>query len=784
MAEKKKTKKNEKKSGNKYLLIFWGIFSAIIFIIFLIFFLLKVGAIGYIPPIEELQNPKNKNASEIYSSDMVLLGSYFSQKENRISTTYSELSPYVVEALIATEDERYLDHSGIDGKAMARVFFKTVIMQNKNAGGGSTISQQLAKQLYSPPSKTFADRMVKKLNEWVIAVELERLYTKEEILTMYLNQFDFLYNAVGIKTASQVYFDTTPDSLKIEEAAVLIGMCKNPSLYNPKKYPENTKNRRNVVLKQMEKNSFITEAQYDSLKTLDLVLKYNKVDHKEGLATYFREYLRQMMMAKEPVKKNYAGWQMQKYYEDSLQWQKNPLYGWCNKNQKLDGTNYNIYVDGLKIYTAINSRMQRYAEEAVQEHLGEYLQPRFFNEKKGKSYAPFTQKLTTEQVNGILKRSKKQSERYIMMKKNGATEAQIDSAFKEKVPMTVFSWEKGSIDTIMSPSDSILYLKHFLRCGFMSMDPYNGQVKAYVGGPDYRYFQYDMVTSGKRQVGSTIKPFLYTLAMEEGYTPCDLVPNVSQTLIDENGKKWTPRNSNKNRAGEMVTIRWGLSQSNNNVTAYLMKQFTPQTFVKLMQSFGITSKLDPVVSLALGPAEISVKEMVASYTTFVNKGIRVEPIYVTRIEDKNGNVITNFIPEMNEVISAETSYKMIDMLSAVTNGGGTAVRLRYRYKIEAPMGAKTGTTQNNSDGWFMGFTPSLVSGCWVGGEDRSIRFDRMADGQGATMALPIFALYMQKVYADKNLGYKEDEKFDIPAGFDPCKTDLTKQSSNEFVDID
>ena len=750
----------------KFLLYFWGLYVFFIALVFMLFYLIKIGFIGYLPAIEELKNPKNKNASEIYASDMVLLGSYFQEKENRMEVAFNDISPNVTQALVATEDVRFRSHSGIDGKALFRAVFKL-----GRAGGGSTITQQLAKMEYSPSSASFLDRSVKKINEWVIAVELERLYTKEELLEMYLNKFDFLYNAVGIKTAAQVYFNTTPNKLKKEQAAVLVGMCKNPSLYNPLRFPDNALNRRNVVLNQMRKANYIDKQECDSLKALPMELKYNKVDHKLGLATYFREYLRQIMMAKEPDKSKYASWAEQKYYEDLWQWENNPLYGWCNKNQKNDGKSYNLYSDGLKIYTSINSRMQQYAEEAVREHLADYLQPQFFKEKQNKATAPFSRHLTTQQVTDIMNRSKKQSERYRKMKETGASDAEIDKTFNEKVNMTLFSW-KGSIDTIMSPMDSIRYLKHFLRCGFMSMDPFTGQVKAYVGGPDYRFFQYDMVTTGKRQIGSTIKPYLYTLAMQEGYTPCDKVKYGPQTLIDENGTPWTPKNADKYKdvnVGDMVSLRWGLSKSNNWITAYLMKQFTPTALAKLMHSFGIKSKLDAVVALCLGPAEVSVAEMVTSYTAFPNKGMRVNPIFVTRIEDRNGNVIAIFTPEYNEVISPETSYKMLDMMQAVTKGGGTAVRLRYRYNFTAEMGGKTGTTQNNSDGWFMGFTPELVSGVWVGGEDRAIHFDSMVEGQGAQMALPIWALYMKKVYEDIKLGYTQTAKFDIPVGFNACK---------------
>ncbi|MBR6311210.1 MAG: transglycosylase domain-containing protein, partial [Paludibacteraceae bacterium] len=657
------------KSSNNYgvfLIIFWALFALLVATVFGVFFLIKSGAIGYLPPIEDLKNPKNKNATEVYSADMKLLGNYFYGKENRIDVNYSEISPYMINALIATEDARYLSHSGIDGRALVRSVVKRGIFQQKSAGGGSTITQQLAKQLYSRPTQNFFQRLLQKPNEWVIAVELERLYTKDEIIAMYLNKFDFLNNAVGIKSAAKVYFDTTPADLKIEEAATLVGMCKNPSYYNPVRRPERTEARRNVVLDQMCKGDYITQEQCDSLKQIPLQLKYQKVDHKFGLATYFREYLRQVLMAKEPNRRNYASWQYQKYHEDSLQWKNNPLYGWCNKNKKANGDYYNIYVDGLKIYTTIDSRMQKYAEEAVAENL-KTQQKTFFAQKKGKSYAPYSKDLSEEQVRDLLERAKKQSGRYNNMKSVGCTAEEIDKAFETPIPMTVFSWDSPTLtkDTVLSPMDSIRYQKHFLRCGFMSMDAHTGYVKAYVGGADYRFFQSDMVTSGKRQVGSTIKPFLYTLAMEEGMSPCDLVPNVAQTLVLEDGRTWTPRTDANCRVGEMVTIRWGLSRSSNWITAYLMKQFTPEALVRLMRSFGIRSQLDPVVSLALGPAEISVEEMVGAYSTFANKGLRVTPMYVTRIEDNNGNVLATFLPEVNEVVSEETSYKMVNMLRGV-----------------------------------------------------------------------------------------------------------------------
>ncbi|MBO8459547.1 MAG: transglycosylase domain-containing protein [Bacteroidetes bacterium] len=766
----KETKKEvEKKSKGKkiFLGVFWGLFLVGILTAVLLFWMITKGWLGYLPDIDELQNPKNKYATEVYSADLQLLGRYFYSKDNRVGVNYADISPNVINALIATEDERFMDHSGIDGRALMRVLIKTAFLQQRSAGGGSTITQQLAKQLYSPQADNIFERALQKPNEWVIAVELERLYTKQEIITMYLNQFDFLNNAVGIKSAAQVYFNTTPANLSIEQAATLVGMCKNPSYYNPVRHNERTRERRNMVFHQMVKADFITQAECDSLQQLPLELDFHRVDHKLGLAPYFREYLRRIMTAKEPKESNYASWQQQQYLEDLDDWNNNPLYGFCNKNKKADGTPYNIYSDGLRIYTTIDSRMQQYAEEAVNEHMQE-LQEKFFKEKKGRSYAPFSRHLTQEEISSIMTRTKRQSERYWGMKREGATEAEIDSAFNTPVEMEVFSYN-GMIDTIMSPMDSIRYHKYFLRCGMMSIDAKSGYVKAYVGGPSFEQFQYDMATRGRRQVGSTIKPYLYTLAMEEGMWPCDKTIYQPITLMDANGIPWSPRNSDSKAddlIGKEVTLQWGLTNSNNWISAYLMSLYTPESFVKLLRSFGMRGPIDPVVSLCLGPCEISVAEMVDAYTAFPNKGIRIEPLYVTRIEDRNGNVIASFTPKTHEIFSEETSYKMITMLRNVIDHG-TGVRVRYRYGLEMPMGGKTGTTQNNSDGWFMGFTPSLVTGVWVGGEDRAIHFDRISDGQGASMALPIWALYMKKVLANPETGYSPMEEFDIPEDFNP-----------------
>ena len=761
----------------KVVKILWIFIALISLVCVFIFFSIAKGWIGYMPPVEDLENPNYKFATEVFSEDGKVLGTYSYSKENRVFVGYNDLSPNIINALIATEDVRFAEHSGIDAYALTRAVVKRGILMQKNAGGGSTITQQLSKQLYSPSADNVMERLFQKPIEWVIAVKLERYYTKEEILTMYLNKFDFLNNAVGIKTAAFTYFGCEPKDLKIEEAATLVGMCKNPSLYNPVRYNERSRGRRNVVLDQMRKAGYITEAERDSLQALPLKLKYNRVDHKEGLATYFREYLRGVLTAKKPDKANYRGWQMQKYYEDSLDWENNPLFGWCEKNTKKDGTKYNLYTDGLKIYTTLDSRMQQYAEDAVTEHLKE-LQGYFFKEKKGAKKAPYTFRLTQEQVDEILGRAMRLSDRYRIMKKAGATEAEIKKAFDTPEEMSVFSWE-GEKDTIMTPMDSIRYYKFFLRAGFMSMDPRSGHVKAYVGGPNYHYFQYDMAMVGRRQVGSTIKPFLYTLAMENGFSPCDEVRHVEYTLIDENGKPWTPRNANKKLIGDMVTVKWGLANSDNWITAYLMSKLNPYNLKRLIHTFGVRNRdIVPSVSLCVGPCEISVGEMVSAYTAFPNKGIRVAPLFVTRIEDNDGNVLATFAPEMQEVISVSSAYKMLVMLRAVVNEG-TGGRVR-RLGVKADMGGKTGTTNYNADGWFMGFTPSLVSGCWVGGEDRDIHFDTMLHGQGASMALPIWTKYMVKVLGDKSLGYDENETFQLPEGYDPCKDDVNLEGDTHI----
>ncbi len=746
--------KEKRKNIRKFI---WGAFGLGTLALVLIFTFISMGWMGYLPDIDELQNPINKSATEIYSADMQLLGRYYRGKDNRVPINYNEIDQNVVNALIATEDARFYGHSGIDVKALFRAAFG--VLTRSNAGGGSTITQQLAKQLYSPGAGNIFQRALQKPIEWVIAVKLERMYSKEEIIAMYLNQFDFLNNAVGIKSAAQVYFSTTADNLSVEESATLVGMCKNPSYFNPVRHNERTRDRRNVVIDQMRKAKLLTKEETDSLKSTPLTLKYQRVDHKEGLAPYLREYLRMVLTAKKPSKSNYASWQKQLYEDHKWAWDNDPLYGFFEKNKKSDGSKYDIYTDGLKIYTTIDSRMQRYAEEAVNEHM-RTLQGQFFREKRGRSHAPFASALTSGEIDKIMKNSMGQSERYRKMKKAGSSAGEIESSFNTKTEMRVFTYD-GWVDTVMTPLDSIRYQKHFLRCGFMSMDPMNGHVKAYVGGPDYSAFQYDMVTAGRRQVGSTIKPYLYTLAMEEGMSPCDYILNDEITLNTSSGP-WTPRNASNKRKGEMVTLHWGLKESSNWVSVRLMAQFSPEALAKLIHSFGVKGHIDPVLSLALGPAEISVAEMVDAYTAFPQKGIRVEPLYVTHIEDGNGNIVGNFTPQMHEIFSANTAAKMIYMLRSVIDEG-TGGRVRRVYGLNMPMGGKTGTTNNNSDGWFMGFTPKLVSGVWVGGEERSIRFDRMAQGQGAVMALPIWALYMKKVLNDSSLEYKTSDNFDVPA---------------------
>ena len=760
--------KNSGKVAGAVFKWLWILFGAGIVILFLVFFAISKGWIGRMPSVYELENPIDKFATQVISADGELLGTYSYSRENRVWVDYDELSPAVVDALISTEDVRFQKHSGIDFKALCRAVVKRLVLRQRNAGGGSTITQQLAKLLYTEHvASNSLQRMLQKPIEWVIAVRIERYYTKEEILAMYLNKYDFGNNAIGIYTASNTYFGKEPSQLNTAEAAMLVGMCKNSSLYNPLRRPELTRDRRNVVLSQMRRAGCITKNEMDSISNTELVLNYHRVDHKLGLATYFREYLRGVMTAKKPVRKNYRGWQMQQYYEDSLDWAENPLFGWCNKNvNQSTGKPYNLYSDGLKVYVTIDSRMQKFAEEAVDEHLRNYLQPTFFKVKGKGATAPFSNNLSRAELESIMTRAMKQTERYRTMQAAGCSEEEIRKEFDKPREMSVFSYS-GYRDTVLSPMDSLRYLKFFLRTGFMSMEPVTGYVRAYVGGPDYRQFQYDMVTTGRRQVGSTIKPYLYSLAMESGFSPCDKVVNQTQTILTEDGRIWRPKDEGKEMLGQMVTIKWGLSRSNNNITAFLMSKLSPYEFKNILHEFGLRNRaIEPVPSLCLGTCDVSVAEMVSAYTAFPNKGIRTSPLYVTRIEDGDGNTLETFTARSNEVISEETSYKMIDMMRAVVTEG-TGLRARNYYRGD--MCGKTGTTDNHSDAWFICYTPELVTGCWVGGEDRDIHFDSMQFGQGSRMALPICGLYLQKIYSESSgLNYSSAMRFDVPEDFNPC----------------
>lgn len=749
----------------KHLIWFWSIFAGTIALIILLFILLSSGALGEMPSFNDLENQKNQLATEIISDDNVVLGNFFN--ENRTAVNYNQISPNIINALVATEDVRFYNHSGIDVKGLGRVAIRTVLMGDKTAGGGSTITQQLAKLLFHNASENIWSRSLQKLKEWVIAIKLEHNYSKQEILAMYLNKAPFIYDAYGIKAASQTFWSKNCDSLKIEEAATIIGMLKNPSLFNPIKRPKITEERRNVVLLQMQKAGHISKAEFDSLKQIPLQPKFSRADHKEGPAAYLREYIRITMSQSKPKLENYPSYGYQAFKEDSLEWVTNPLYGWINKNFKVDGTPYNLYNEGLKIHTTINSQLQAYAERALTEHLKTDLQPKFFKEKRNQVRAPFSYKLTNDEYNSIIRRSIRSSERYRSMKRRGLSDDAITIQMNRAVPMKVFSWN-GERDTILSPIDSIRYYKFFLRASFVSMNPRNGEIKAYVGGPNFKHFMYDMVSVGKRQVGSTIKPFVYTLAMQEGLTPCDLAPNVPQSFDIAVGPdsivNWTPKNTSKGRESEMVSLKWGLANSNNNITAWIMKQYSPEAVKNMIVNMGIKSHIEPVPALCLGTPDVSLLEMVSAYCTYTNKGYYIDPIVVSKITDKSGNVISEFHGHGREAIDENTAYLMLQLLKGVVERG-TAGRLRGKYELRNEIGGKTGTTQNNSDGWFIGVTPNLVSGVWVGGEDRAIHFDVLSLGQGANMALPIWANYMKEVYKKNSLNIKYEDTFDLPLNY-------------------
>jgi penicillin-binding protein 1A len=753
-------------SNKKYLIWFWALFVFPFAVAITLFVLISNEKLGRMPSFGELENPEYYLA-EVYSEDGVLLGKI--SIENRTWTEYKDFSPYLTDALIATEDIRYYRHSGIDIRGLGRAAIRTVLL-GQSTGGGSTITQQLAKQLYPRDTARNSSLMrkvklgVSKFKEWQTAVRLERSYTKEEIITMYLNKFDFLYNAIGIKSAARVYFNTTPDSLNLQQAAILVGMLKNSVRYNPVRNPETMLNRRNVVLSQMAKYGYLSPSIADSVKGIPIEVNFSVEDHNTGLATYLREYIRFVMRRPEPDKNLFRD---QSSYEDALwEWENNPLWGWCKKNKKPDGSDYDIYKDGLKIYTTINSKMQKYAEEALTEHLSKEVQPDFYRRARGFKNPPYSDDLTKEKIDELIMSSLIQSDRYYIMRARGYSEDSIMLAFNTPVKMRVFSW-KGDRDTIMTPLDSIRYYKYFVRSAFMVEDPHTGNVKAYVGGPDFRYFKYDAVTQQRKQVGSTIKPFLYTIAMQNGYSPCYEVENIPRSFdIPGDSVPYTPKSSGpKEFHGKMVTLAWGLAQSENYISAWLMQQFKPAAVTDLMRKMGVRSYIDPVPSIFLGTSDIKLEEMIGAYGTFANKGVYTKPMYVTRIDDKNNNVISRFTPQIEEVLSEEQAFLMLNLLQGVVKtGSGRRMRVEP-YNLMNQIGGKTGTTQNNSNGWFMGVTPNLVGGVWSGWEDQSIHFETLGEGQGANMALPVFALFLKKIYSDPLFGIMETDEFERPADF-------------------
>lgn len=759
----------KKRSYKKWIIAFWLLFLLGIGSVVSAVWAIKAGLIGEpMPPIEKLENPKSNLASEIYTADGELLGKYFRQNRSRID--FEDISPYMFQALVSTEDERYYEHSGIDAKGLARA-----IAYLGKKGGASTVTQQLAKMLFHERSRSKIQRIIQKVQEWVIAVELEKRYTKEEILTMYLNEFDYLYNAVGIKSAARVYFNKQPIDLRIEEAAVFVGMFKNPILYNPRRFPEKALVRRNTVLGQMERNGVITTAEKDSLTALPIELDYQKVDHKEGAAPYFRAFLNKKLLHLFREKDENGNYVL----------------------HKPDGEPYDIYEDGLRIYTTLNSKMQAYAEWAMAKHIGGELQEDFFHDLAKKKYRPFDFRVSKKERDAIIMTAINSSERYNYFRRNGMSRDSCLAQFDIPTPMKVFSW-KGEIDTVMTPRDSILYYKSFLHSGMMSMNPHSGEIKAWVGGIDFNHFQYDHVYQGKRQVGSTFKPLIYALAVQEGYSPCYEVPNVPVVFekdIYHLEEDWSPKNADGEYGG-MMTLKCGLANSVNTITAWIMKQFGPQAVVDLGKEMGITSHLAPVPSLCLGVADLSLYEILAANATFVNQGVWVEPVYLTRIEDKNGSVIARFRPKTNEVFSEETAFAMIQLMQGVTNGAynshtgkttGSGMRIRYgssgsraEYgQIKSQIAAKTGTTQHQSDGWYIGMTPNLVTGIWTGAEDRGVRFSRLYYGQGANMALPIWGYYMKKIYKDGTLGVTELDEFQKPDADYDVDMDCRKRSKQD-----
>ena len=743
----------------------------------LMFLVLLVWMFADIPSFAELENPDNKLATQIIAEDGEILTTF--HIENRTYVSYDELSENLVHAAVATEDVRFYRHSGIDFIGLGRVLFKTILLSNSSQGGGSTITQQLAKTLYPRaemekkiPGIYHIKMVWTKLKEWITAVKLERDYTKDEIMTMYLNSIFFGSGAYGVRAASETFFGKHPSELTIEESAMLVGMVNKPTRYNPALNPDKALVRRNFVIGQMEKAGYFddqakaagvkTTAFRDSIRQIPIELNYQVQDHNSGHAPYFRDMVRRVMSAKKPKRSSYSV--PEDYTADSLAWATDDLYGWLEKNKKADGTPYDLDRDGLRIYTTINYKMQKYAEEAVQERMRD-LQADFRKDLRHKTNKPFSNDIDAPTRDRLMQQARKWSDRYRVLKKKGLNDSQIFKTFSEPVNMRVFAYnKKGYIDTTMTPDDSIRYYKSILRTAFVAMEPGTGHVKAYVGGPDYRYFKYDNVRQGKRQVGSTIKPFLYTLAMQEGLTPCTKVTNVPVTFLTPGGETWTPRSTDKEEwIGKTVTLKWGLTNSSNNISAFLMKQYGPEAMADMMKRMGIQSHVDEVPSLCVGPADLTLWEMVAAYNTFPSRGVYVTPLFVTRIEDRQGNVLSEFTNRKREAIAESTAYLMVNLMEGVVQGG-TASRLRYRYNLTGEIAGKTGTTNDNSDGWFIGYTPTLVAGVWTGAEDRQVHFQSITYGQGAHMSLPTWGIFMKKVLADGTLGISADDRFVAPAG--------------------
>ncbi len=731
----------------KYTRLFWVLFATPVVLVFFLFFSISAGLWGFMPSFEELENPRSNLASEIYSADGELLGTFYIH--NRSNVQYGDISQNMTQALLAAEDIRFQHHSGVDIRSVFRVLIRNIIGGQRSAGGGSTLSQQLAKNLFPRQLDPSAFEIaIIKFKEWVTAARLERRYTKDEIIAMYLNTVDFGSHAFGIKSAAKTYFNTTPLELKKEEAAILVGMLKAPSWYHPVRNPERAFNRRQVVLTQMARYQYITPEELDSLKQLPLDMSDFQVqDHHTGIATYFREQLRM------------------------------ELNRWSRTTMKPDGTPYDIYRDGLKIYTTIDSRMQKHAEAAVREHMGNYLQPEFFDHWEGYTNAPYDTDLSRQQIEENINRTIRRSDRYRSLRQQGSSEEEIEENFNEPVPMRVFSWE-GDIDTIMSPLDSIWYHKHFLHAGMMAVEPQTGHIKAYVGGNDFRHFKFDHAMGSRRQVGSVFKPFLYTLAMQEGeFGPCTKVPNTPVSFELYDGTLWTPKNASDTREGEMVTLQWALANSVNYVSAFLMKRYSPEALVRLTRRMGITSHIDPVYAIALGTPDLSLSEVAGAKAAYANKGVYIEPNFITHIEDQSGNLIEAFVPERQEAMNEETAWLMLELMKGVVSEG-TGRRLSFRYGFDHPIAGKTGTTQSNSDGWFVGITPELASTVWVGGEDRGIRFRSLSLGQGANTALPIWAKFMTRLYDDEDINISKED-FEKPLRPPSIETDCSKLEESE-----